>query len=63
MTFTNLDLDLISERNARLLHDVRAERFRRRSRKDRVPRSGAHWIAKLFRQPQVIGQETTAEEV
>ena len=63
MQAMNLDLDLINERNARLVHEMRAERFRRRSRTDRGPHSGARRIAKLFRQPQVVGQETTAEEV
>lgn len=63
MQAMNLDLDLISERNARLVHEVRAERFRRRSRTDRGPRPGARRIAKFFQQHRVIGQETTAEEV
>lgn len=63
MTSMSLDTDLITERNARLLRDVRAERFRRRSRKDRGLSSGAHRIAKLFQQHWVIGQKTTAEKV
>ena len=60
MTFTSLDL--ISERNTRLLREVRAERFRGRSRKDREPRPVARRIRKLFQQRLTTGQETAAEE-
>ena len=58
MTFTSLDL--ISERNTRLLREVRAERFR--GRKDREPRSVARRVTQLFRQRLAIGGETAAEE-
>ena len=60
MTFTSLDL--INERNTRLLREVRAERFRGRSRKDREPRPVARRITELFQQRLTTGQETAAEE-
>jgi len=53
MTFTSLDLGLISERNTQLLHDVRAERLRGRMRTDRG--SPAHRIAGLFEARRVFG--------
>ena len=51
MTFTSLDLNLINGRNTRLLHDVHAERLRRRlNRGPRAPR-----IAGLFEARRMFG--------
>jgi hypothetical protein len=52
---TSLDLDLIDERNAQLLHDVRAERLRGRLRAYRGSRSGAGRIARLVETRRMFG--------
>jgi len=52
---TSLDLDLIDERNAQLLHDVRAERLRGRLRAHRGTRSGAGRIAGLVETRRMFG--------
>ena len=52
---TSLDLDLINERNTRLLHDVRSERLRGRLRTHRGTRSGAVRIAGLVETRRMFG--------
>lgn len=55
MTFTSLDLDLIRERNARLMRDVRAERLQGRLRTGRGTRSGVRRMANLFEPRRMFG--------
>ena len=52
---TSLDLNLIRERNTRLLRAVRAERLRGRLRTDHGSRSGARRIAGHFELRRMLG--------